>query len=101
MPSPRDHIETHTFAPPAGGTLATIETALLSILAAAERHSAGTPAATAFTAAIRRKGEELITISGEALDDVLACIRAAAPEKAPQRERLLDAAWAGLFGWWR
>ena len=101
MPSPRDHIETQTFDPPIGGTVAAAETAILSLLTAAERHQVGSPAAKAFTAAIRRKGEELITAGGggDALDYVASRIHAAAPEKATEREAILAAAWGGLPGW--
>ena len=101
MPSPRDHIETHVFDPPIGGTIATAETAILSLLTAAERHQVGSPAATACIAAIRRKGEELLTAGGggDVLDYMVNRIHAAVPEKAAQRERILAAAWGGLSAW--
>ena len=101
MPSPRDHIETQTFDPPAGGTVASAETAILLLLAAVEQHQIGSPAAAACTAAIRRKGEELLTAggAGDTLDYVASRIHAAVPEKVAQRELILAAAWVGLPGW--
>lgn len=101
MPSPRDYIETHVFDPPAGGTIAAAETAILLLLTAAEHQLVGSPAATACTAAIRRKGEELLTAggAGDVLDYMANRIHAAVPEKAAQRERILAAAWVGLLGW--
>lgn len=101
MPSPRDHIETQVFDPPVGGTIAAAETAILSLLTAAERHQVDSPAATAFIAAIRRKGEELLTAGGggDVLDYMVNRIHAAVPEKAARRETILAAAWAGLPGW--
>ncbi|MCJ2040121.1 hypothetical protein MKK55_14400 [Methylobacterium sp. J-059] len=102
MPSPRDHIETHVFDPPTGGTVAAAETAILSLLTAVEQHQVGSPAAMAFIAPIRRKGEELLTAGGasDVLDYMANRIHAAVPEKAAQRERILAAAWGGLPGWW-
>jgi len=101
MPSPLDHIETQTFDPPAGGTVAEAETAILALLTVVERHQSGSPAAKAITAAIRRKGEELLTAGGgsDVLDYVANRIHAAAPEKAAKRETIIAAAWAGLPGW--
>ena len=101
MPSPREHIETYVFDPPTGGTVAAAETAILSLLAAAERHPRGSLTAMACTAAIRRKGEELLTAggAGDVLDYMANRIHAAVPEKAAQRERILAIAWVGLPGW--
>jgi hypothetical protein len=72
-------------------------TALLSLVAAVETQPAG-PAAKAYRAAIRRKGEEAAAAGGSAvLKAVLRRVCDAAPDRADRRERILTEAWAGLI----
>ena len=78
---------------------ATITAAVLSILTALDRTPAGSPAATAYTAALRRRGEDLAALGDvEALRDARAAALAAAPEHAEARATLIDAAWSTLLG---
>lgn len=75
---------------------------ILALVSSIERHESGAPAAIAFRAALARKGREIAAAGSSAvLGDVLARVRAAAPEKAFGREAILTAAWAGLSGWRR
>lgn len=78
----------------------TITAALLALLTALEGIPAGSPAGAAYTAAIRRRGEELAAIGGtEALHQALATVRAAAPELAEARAAIVTAAWMTVPGW--
>ena len=79
----------------------TITAALLAILTALEGIPAGSPAGAAYTAAVRRCGEELATIGGvEALRNARAvALAAVAPDQAEARAALIDAAWSTVPGW--
>lgn len=77
---------------------ATITAAVLSILTALDGTPAGSPAGAAYTAALRRRGEDLAALDGvEALREVQAAALAAAPEHAEARTALIDAAWSTLL----
>lgn len=85
--------------PPAPRPPADHTAAVLALLAAAESLPAGAPAAGAFRAALRRKGEAAVEAGGgTALDAVLARVHAETPDRAPVRTAILAAAWAGLPG---
>jgi len=78
----------------------TITAALLALLTALEGIPAGSPAGAAYTAAIRRRGEELAAVGGaDALRSAHAAALAAAPEQAETRTAALDAAWMTIPGW--
>ncbi|UHC20483.1 hypothetical protein LRS73_35490 (plasmid) [Methylobacterium currus] len=78
----------------------TITAALLSLVVALEGIPAGSPAGAAYTAAIRRRGEDLAAAGGvEALREARAAAIAAAPDRAETRAALIDAAWAAVPGW--
>ncbi len=78
----------------------TITTALLSLLTALEGIPAGSPAGAAYTAAIRRRGEELAAVGGHgALRAAHAAVLDAALEQADARAAVLDAAWITIPGW--
>lgn len=77
-----------------------IATSLLPVLGAIEGLSDSSPAAGAYRAALRRKGEALAQAGGTAaLLDALARVRAADPARADARETALAVAWAGIPGW--
>lgn len=88
-------------APPAAaGSPDDIAASVVALLAAIEGHPDGSPAARAYRAALRRKGEALSTAGGAAvLLDALAQVRASSPDRADTREVILDVIWAGLPGW--
>ncbi|KQT55050.1 hypothetical protein ASG52_25125 [Methylobacterium sp. Leaf456] len=70
--------------------------ALVALLVSIERNPSG-PAADAFRAAIRRRGQNLVDTLGPAsLAKALACIRAGDRERANDREAVITAAWTGL-----
>ena len=79
----------------------TITAALLALLTALEGIPAGSPAGAAYTAALRRRGEELAAIGGlEALRNArVVALAAAAPDHAEARAALIDAAWSTVPGW--
>ncbi|TGD91806.1 hypothetical protein [Methylobacterium nonmethylotrophicum] len=78
----------------------TITAALLALLTALEGIPAGSPAGAAYTAAIRRRGEELAAVGGaEALRSAHAVVLAAAPDQAETRAALIDSAWSTIPGW--
>lgn len=79
---------------------ATITAGLLALLTALEGIPAGSPAGAAYTAALRRRGEDLAVAGGvESLRDARTAAIAAAPDCAEARAALIDAAWATLPGW--
>ena len=97
---PRAAPRSQTFAPPPGGTLDTLETSLLALLTAAERHEPTAPAALAFRSAMRGRGRDALAAGGiEAAEYLLSRIRQDDPAKADVREAIIDVAWAGLPGW--
>ncbi len=78
----------------------TITTALLALLMALEGIPAGSPAGAAYTAAIRRRGEELAAVGGlDALRAAHAAALDAVAEQAEARAAVLDAAWMTVPGW--
>ena len=87
-------------APPWQETVAIVGGSLISLIVAIESQHAAGPALKAFSAAIRRKGEEAVAAGGsEAMEAVMKIVRDAAPDRAERREALIDAAWSGLPGW--
>jgi len=77
-----------------------VTASLLALLGAIEGQPHGSPAAGAYRAALRRKGEALTVAGGTVmLLDALARVQASSPKRAKAREAILDAAWAGLPGW--
>ena len=69
---------------------------LRQLLAALDGAPAGSPAAGAFVAALRRRGEDLARIGGvEALREARVAAVAASPEHASA----IDAAWSSIPGW--
>lgn len=79
---------------------AAIAAALLSLVVALEGIPAGSPAGAAYTAAIRRRGEDLAAAGGvEALREARTAAIAAAPDRAETRAALIDAAWSTVPGW--
>jgi len=99
MPAAR-RAEPVTFAPPRGSPLAQAEASLLVLLTASELHEPTAPAAKAYRASMRARAQEMMAAGGaEALDYLLARIRAADPAKADVREAILETAWSGLPGW--
>ena len=100
MPAPRRAAALKTFAPPSASPLARAEASLLALLTAIEPHEPDAPAAKAYRATMRARGFEIAAAGGtEALDYLLARIRAADPSRADVREALLDLAWSGLSAW--
>ena len=86
--------------PTASAPLEDLGASVLALVTAVEQLPDGAPAARAYLSALRRKGEALAGVGGPAaLGDVLARVRAAAPELANAREAILGTAWAGLPGW--
>lgn len=78
----------------------TVTAALLALLTALEGIPAGSPAGAAYTAAIRRRGEELAAVGGaDALRTAHAAALDAAPERAATRIAVLEAAWLTVPGW--
>lgn len=74
--------------------------ATVALLVAIEGAPAGSPAATAYRSALRRKGQDLAAAGGPAaLVDMLARVRTADAACADAREAIVDEAWAGLPGW--
>lgn len=77
-----------------------IGAATIALLTAIEGAPSGSPAATAFRSALRRKGQDLAAAGGpSALADVLARIRIADPARAETREAMISEQWVGLAGW--
>lgn len=75
---------------------ATITAGLLALLGALNGAPAGSPAGAAYTAALRRRGEDLAVAGGvEALREA----RAAAVTVSPDYAAAIDAAWASVPGW--
>lgn len=100
MTATRRTAESVTFAPPQTSPLAQAEASLLALLTASELHEPSAPAAKAYRASMRARAQEMAAAGGvEALDYLLARIRAADPTKADVREAILDTAWSGLPGW--
>ncbi|TNC04641.1 hypothetical protein FF100_36435 [Methylobacterium terricola] len=75
---------------------ATITSGLLALLTALHGAPAGSPAASAYTAALRRRGEDLSAIGGR---DALHEARAAAIAASPDHAAAIDAAWSTIPGW--
>lgn len=99
MPTPRTAARPAASPPVAGGP-EDIAASLLTVLGAIEGLSDGSPAAGAYRAALRRKGEALTEAGGAStLLDALARVRAADPARADARETVITAAWAGIPGW--
>ncbi|MCJ2131723.1 hypothetical protein [Methylobacterium sp. E-045] len=72
---------------------------LTTLIVSLENTTAPSPAATAFSRANRRKGNELAqAVSAQALHQAVAFIRDQAPAKADHREAILTEAWTGLPG---
>lgn len=88
-------------APPAAaGSPDAIAASVVALLGAIEGQPEGSPAAGAYRAALRRKGEVLAAAGGPAaLGDMLARVRVADPMRADARDAVLRAAWAGSAGW--
>ncbi len=79
---------------------AAIRAGLLALIAALAGAPAGSPAAGAYTAAVRRRGEELAAIGGvHALREARAAAIASAPDRSEARGALIDAAWSSIPGW--
>ncbi len=79
---------------------ATITVGLLAILDALAGAPIGSPAAGAYTAAVRRRGEELAAIGGvHVLREARAAAIASAPDRNEARGALIDAAWSSILGW--
>ncbi|MCJ2039557.1 hypothetical protein MKK55_11480 [Methylobacterium sp. J-059] len=100
MPAPRRADALKTFAPPSASPLARAEASLLALLTATEMHEPDAPAAKAYRATMRTRGQEVAATGGaDALDYLLTRIRAADPSRADVREAILDLAWTDLSGW--
>lgn len=98
MPSPSRNAR--TLPSPTTSPLAGIETSLVALLTAIEPHEPDAPAAKAFRAAMRARGQEATAAGGgEALDYLLARVRDDDPGKADVREAIIEVSWAGLPGW--
>ena len=75
---------------------AAVRAGLLALLVALDGAPAGSPAASAYTAALRRRGEDLAALGGvEALREA----RAAAVAASPDHAATIDAAWSSIPGW--
>lgn len=99
MPTPRTAARPAASPPVASGP-EDVAAALVAVLGAIEGLSDGSPAAGAYRAALRRKGEALAEAGGTpALLDALARVRAADPARADARETVITAAWDGIPGW--
>lgn len=85
-------------APPAeAGSPDAIAASIVALLGAIEGQPDGSPAAGAYRAALRRKGEALAADGGPAaLDDVLARVRACSLGRTNAREAILDTVWSAL-----
>lgn len=97
MSAPRPHAAARTAPPPTvADPLNDAVRALAALLVSIEGSPSG-PAAGAFRAAIRRRGQNLVDTLGPAsLAEALTRVRAADPERAEDREAVITAAWAGL-----
>lgn len=99
MPTPRTAARS-ALSPPVASGPEDVAASLLAVLGAIEGLPDSSPAAGAYRAAVRRKGEALVQAAGApALLDALARVRAADPARADAREAVITAAWAGIPGW--
>lgn len=79
---------------------ATITAGLLALLTALDGTPPGSPAGAAYTAALRRRGEELAAAGGvEALREARTAALAAAPDRAEARAAAIDGTWSTIPGW--
>lgn len=79
---------------------ATITAGLLALLTALDGTPPGSLAGAAYTAALRRRGEDLAAIGGrDALHQVRLAAAAAAPARAEARTALINTAWSTIPGW--
>ncbi|AWN52174.1 hypothetical protein [Methylobacterium sp. 17Sr1-1] len=75
---------------------ASIKAGVLSLLVALDGTPPGSPAGAAYTAALRRRGEDLAAAGGvEALREA----RTAAVAASPDHASVIDAAWSTIPGW--
>ena len=71
---------------------------VLALVQSIERHDAGSPAAVAFRAALRRKGIEADAAGGLcALHDLMHAVAEDDPIRAEARTAIVRAAWADLL----
>ena len=95
-----NNLQVVTPLPVPGEHMESLRASLCGLLDAMAPHEPSAPAAVAYRAAIRRRGQDAVTAGGPvALDYLLRLVTEEHPNRAEDRKAILCFAWDGLPGW--